>query len=171
MRPCWGNQGCARYARAVSFPSNRFSFSWHGNLNLGRILEWYYVGRLIEKWKQEARNLRTEVYAIYLAYKDSRVPLYARVFAGCVVAYAFSPIDLIPDPIPILGYLDDLVLIPLGVMLALKMIPKDVMRECREKARDLMAEEIPVNKAAAAIIIGIWAILAAFFVFAIVRIL
>ena len=171
MMPCWGNQGCARYARAVSFPSNRFSFSWHGNLNLGRILEWYYVGRLIEKWKQEARNLRIEVYAIYLAYKDSRVPLYARVFAGCVVAYAFSPIDLIPDPIPILGYLDDLVLIPLGVMLAVKMIPKDVMRECRKKARELIVQGKPSNKVAAVVIICIWLFLAALCVSALVRIL
>jgi uncharacterized membrane protein YkvA (DUF1232 family) len=71
------------------------------------------------------------VYALYLAYRDPRVPLHARVFAACVVGYAFSPIDLIPDPIPVLGYLEDLVLIPL----AIRMIPEPVLLECREKAR------------------------------------
>jgi uncharacterized membrane protein YkvA (DUF1232 family) len=129
------------------------------------------MGQFIEGWKQKAKRLKIEVYAIYLAYKDPRVPLHARIFAACVVGYAFSPIDLIPDPIPILGYLDDLVLIPLGVVLALKMIPKDVMAECREKAREIMAQGKPVNKVAAAVIIAIWGFLAALCVFAMLRIL
>ncbi len=129
------------------------------------------MGQFIERWKREARRLKIEVYALYLAYKDPRVPLYARLFVACVVAYAFSPIDLIPDPIPILGYLDDLVLIPLGVVLALKMIPKDVMAECREKSRELMAQGKPINKAAAAVVIAIWVLLAALCVFGLVRIL
>jgi len=129
------------------------------------------MGQFIERWKRETKRLKIEVYALYLAYKDPRVPLYARLFAACVVAYAFSPIDLIPDPIPILGYLDDLVLIPLGVVLALKMIPKDVMAECREKSRELMAQGKPINKAAAAVIIAIWVFLAALCVFGLVRIL
>jgi len=116
---------------------------------------------LIERWKRRARQLKIEVYAIWLAYKDPRVPLYARLFAACVVGYAFSPIDLIPDPIPVLGYLDDLVLIPLGVALALKMIPPHVMAECREKARDMMDQDKPVNRAAAAVIIAVWLLLAA----------
>ena len=129
------------------------------------------MGQFIERWKHEARRLKVEIYALYLAYKDPRVPLYARVFAACVVGYAFSPIDLIPDPIPILGYLDDLVLIPLGVILALKMIPKDVMAEYREKAREIMAQSKPVNKVAATVIIAIWVFLAALCVFAMVRVL
>lgn len=129
------------------------------------------MGHFIEGWKQEARRFKIEVYAIYLAYKDPRVPLHARIFAACVLGYAFSPIDLIPDPIPILGYLDDLVLIPLGVILALKMIPKDVMAEYREKAREIMAQSKPVNKVAAAVIIAIWVFLAALCVFAMVRVL
>jgi uncharacterized membrane protein YkvA (DUF1232 family) len=111
---------------------------------------------LIDTWKTRARNLKTEVYALYLSYKDPRTPWYARIFAAIVVGYAFSPIDLIPDPIPILGYLDDLVLIPLGVFLALKMIPPDVMVESRLKAREEMVLGKPVNKVAAAIIILIW---------------
>jgi len=113
-----------------------------------------------ERWKQRARQLKIEVYAIYLAYRDPRVPLYARIFAACVVAYAFSPIDLIPDPIPVLGYLDDLVLIPLGVALALKMIPPGVMVECRGKAQEIMLQGKPVNRAAAVVIILIWLSLA-----------
>ena len=84
---------------------------------------------IIENWKIRAKGLKTEVYTLYLAYKDPRTPWYARIFAAVVVGYAFSPIDLIPDPIPILGYLDDLVLIPLGAYLAVKMIPAEVMAE------------------------------------------
>jgi uncharacterized membrane protein YkvA (DUF1232 family) len=106
-----------------------------------------------------AQRLKLEVYALYLAYKDPRVPWYARLFAACVAGYAFSPIDLIPDPIPILGYLDDLVLIPLGVLLARRMIPDVVLAECREKAKDLA--ERPTNWLAAGVIIALWVLLAA----------
>ena len=119
------------------------------------------MAQFIEGWKQRAKQLKIEIYAIYLAYKDPRVPWYARIFAACVVGYAFSPIDLIPDPIPVLGYLDDLILIPLGVVLALKMIPEDVMAECRERSQEIMQQKKPVNKIAAMVIIAIWIILAA----------
>lgn len=116
--------------------------------------------QLWDKWKHRARELKTQVYAIYLAYRDPRVPLYARIFAACVVGYAFSPIDLIPDPIPVLGYLDDLVIVPLGVALALKMIPPDVLAKCQEKSREAMKQGKPVNKIAAVIIVTIWIVLA-----------
>ena len=115
----------------------------------------------IDSWKARAQQLKTEVYALYLAYKDPRTPWYARIFAAGMVAYAFSPIDLIPDFIPILGYLDDLVLIPLGVFLAIRMIPVEVMSESRQQARQLMARGKPVNKVAATIIVLIWIGLAA----------
>ena len=115
----------------------------------------------IEHWKQRARQLKTEVYAVYVAYRDPRVPWYARVFAACVVGYAFSPIDLIPDPIPILGYLDDLILVPLGIRLALSMIPAQVMAESREKAREVIRQGKPVNRVAAAVIVAIWLLFAA----------
>jgi len=111
---------------------------------------------MLEGLKHKAKLLKTEVYAIYLAHKDPRTPLYARIFALCVVGYVFSPIDLIPDFIPILGYLDDLVLVPLGIFLVLKMIPKDVMDEYREKAKASMLQEKPVNWVAAFVIVGIW---------------
>ena len=116
---------------------------------------------LRETWRNWARRLKLETYVLYLAYKDHRVPWYARVFAAVVVAYAFSPVDLIPDPIPILGYLDDLVLVPLGAALALKMIPPEVLAESRERARQVMAEGKPVNWVAAVTIVAIWLFLAA----------
>ena len=117
--------------------------------------------QFIEKWKQRARRLKVEIYTLYLAYRDPRVPWYGRVFAACVVGYAFSPIDLIPDPIPVLGYLDDLVLIPLGVKVALSMIPPEVMIESRAKAQEVIRQGKPVNRAAAVVIVMIWLLLAA----------
>jgi len=124
---------------------------------------------LLDTWKTRAHQLKTDVYALYLAYKDPRTPWYARIFAAGVVGYAFSPIDLIPDPIPVLGYLDDLVLIPLGVFLALKMIPPQVMVECRKKAVEIIAQGKPVNKVAALVIVIIWIGLAALAGFIIYR--
>jgi len=112
--------------------------------------------RRLESW---ARRLKVEVYALYLAYKDPRVSWYARVFAAVVVGYAFSPIDLIPDVVPVLGYLDDIILVPLGVALAIKMIPPHVLAECREKAHD--AKNRPVSKVAAVVVIAVWIALAA----------
>lgn len=109
---------------------------------------------VLQAWKTRGRQLKRELGAIYLAYRDPRVPWHARLFAGLVVAYAFSPIDLIPDPIPILGYLDDLVLVPIGIALALRMIPAEVMAESRERARQ--EEGRPVSWAAAAVIVAIW---------------
>jgi uncharacterized membrane protein YkvA (DUF1232 family) len=113
----------------------------------------------MQTWKQRARQLKKETYAIYIACKDPRVPWYARLFAGFVVAYAFSPIDLIPDVIPILGYLDDLVLVPLGIILVIKMIPPAVLAECREKAEAAMNQGKPTSRIAAIAIVAIWLLL------------
>jgi uncharacterized membrane protein YkvA (DUF1232 family) len=110
----------------------------------------------LDGMKQRARRLKAEVYALYLAYRDPRVPWYARLVAACVVAYAFSPIDLIPDFIPILGYLDDLILVPAGIALALRLIPPAVMVESRERARAELAAGKPVNWVAAGIILALW---------------
>ena len=115
-----------------------------------------------EGWKAKAPKLKLEVYALYIASKDRRVPWYARVVAVAVVAYAFSPIDLIPDPIPLLGYLDDLILIPLGIALVIKLIPAEVMQDCREKAALTMKAGKPKNWVAGGIIILIWVGLFAF---------
>lgn len=115
--------------------------------------------KLLERLKRWAGGLKVETYALYLAYRDPRVPWYARVFAALVVGYAFSPIDLIPDPIPFIGYLDDLILVPLGIALAIRMIPAEVLAECREKAKELSKK--PVNRVAAVVVVAVWLTLAA----------
>ncbi len=112
------------------------------------------TGSASTSWRRRAKDLTRDVLALYFAMRDPRVPWYAKALAGCIVAYAFSPIDLIPDPIPVLGYLDDLVLIPLGVLVVRHMIPGQVMAECRLKAQDLA--EKPTNWIAAAIVVLIW---------------
>jgi uncharacterized membrane protein YkvA (DUF1232 family) len=124
----------------------------------------------LEEWRRWAGRLKAETYALYLAYGDPRVPLHAKLFAALVVGYAFSPIDLIPDPIPILGYLDDLVLVPLGVALAVRMIPEEVLSESRQRAREMMERgERPVSRTAAAVIVALWLALAGLAVSAAVR--
>lgn len=112
----------------------------------------------IEQWKIKAKKLKVEVYALYFAYQDPRIPWYARIFIMLIVGYAFSPIDFIPDFVPVLGYLDDLVLIPLFITLALKMIPNQVMVEARAKGQAL--SEKPKNWVGAVVIIVIWVLLA-----------
>ena len=91
---------------------------------------------LLADLKRRANALKREVTALYFAYRDPRTPWYARLFCLLVVSYMLSPIDLIPDFIPVLGYLDDLVLIPLGITLALRMIPAPVMADARKNAVD-----------------------------------
>jgi uncharacterized membrane protein YkvA (DUF1232 family) len=122
------------------------------------------MGRLA-RLKAWAGRLKTELRALYLAYRDPRTPPHARVLAIVVVAYAFSPIDLIPDPIPVLGYLDDLVLIPLGIALAVRMIPSDVLAECREEARNAEPKAGPKGTAAAVVVVAIWLLLTALAVY------
>ena len=115
----------------------------------------------IDAWKRRARRLKTELYALYLAYRDPRTPWYAKVVAACVVGYAFSPLDLIPDPIPVLGYLDDLILLPLGIALAIRLIPAEVMNAARAQASDPDRPRAPANRVAAVLIVVAWIALAA----------
>jgi uncharacterized membrane protein YkvA (DUF1232 family) len=89
---------------------------------------------VIAAWKQRAKLLNKDIKALYMAYLNPRVPWYAKVFMVAVIGYAISPVDLIPDFIPVLGYFDDLIIVPVGIYLAIKMIPREVIRECREKA-------------------------------------
>lgn len=110
----------------------------------------------LQTWREYARRMKSEAYALYLACRDPRTPWYAKALAAGVAGYAFSPIDLIPDFIPVLGYLDDLVIVPLGIALALRMVPKPVMAECREAARRRFAEERPRSWTAGAIIVLVW---------------
>jgi uncharacterized membrane protein YkvA (DUF1232 family) len=116
---------------------------------------------MVGGWKQRARALKTDLYALYLAYRDPRVPWYTRLWVLVVVGYAFSPLDLIPDPIPVLGYLDDLILIPAGIWIALRLIPADVMADCRINARAAVDAEQPVNWIAAGVIVAIWVVVVA----------
>jgi len=100
---------------------------------------------------------------LYLAYRRKDIPWYAKAFVAVIIAYAFSPIDLIPDFIPVLGYLDDLVLIPLGIKIAIKLIPQSIMQECRKDAKDLFKDGKPRNWKAGIVIIFIWVVVAFWF--------
>lgn len=107
--------------------------------------------------KRRAQHLRRETYALYLAARHPGTPWYAKLLVGAIVAYALSPIDLIPDFVPVVGYLDELLIIPAGIVLALRLIPEDVMAECRSRAQG----GAPRSRVAAAIIVAIWLALAA----------
>jgi uncharacterized membrane protein YkvA (DUF1232 family) len=108
----------------------------------------------VNRWKDRAHRLKRELNALVLASRDPRTPWYAKVLAICIVAYAFSPIDLIPDPIPVLGYLDDLILIPFGIALTLRLIPDEVMTDARAQAAENSAK--PANWIASGLIICCW---------------
>ncbi len=110
----------------------------------------------IARWRQWARRVEQEIHAIYLAARDPRTPWHARVLAVAVVAYAVSPIDLIPDPIPVLGYLDDLVLLPLGVLLVRAMIPAAVLEESRARAVGEGRPQMPGGRVVAGLIVVLW---------------
>ncbi len=111
-----------------------------------------------ERWKQRASVLNSEARAVYLASRDPRVPWYAKALAICVLGYLLSPIDLIPDFIPVLGYLDDLLIVPSGLLLVIRLIPTEVMAEHRAAARVARFQAKP-NWAAAAVIVAVWILL------------
>jgi uncharacterized membrane protein YkvA (DUF1232 family) len=108
----------------------------------------------MERLRRWARSIKRDVVALYFAGRDPRVPWFAKAVAVAVAAYALSPIDLIPDFIPILGQVDDLLILPLGTLLAVKLIPPEILSEHRAAALD--AEGRPASRAAAAVIIAIW---------------
>lgn len=110
---------------------------------------------MLSRLKTKAAALKRETVALYFAARDPRTPWYAKALVACVVAYALSPIDLIPDPIPILGYLDDWLLLPLGIYLAIKLIPPQVLEQSRSKAAS-MEVRLPRNRRAALVIVLIW---------------
>ena len=115
------------------------------------------MGRLRD-W---ARRLKAETLALYLAARDPRTPWYARALAVLVVGYALSPIDLIPDFVPVLGLLDDVILIPIGIALVLRMVPPQVIAEARARANIELADKRPRSRVAAAVVIAIWIVAAA----------
>ncbi|RDW16055.1 hypothetical protein CWR48_17875 [Oceanobacillus arenosus] len=113
------------------------------------------MGEILTDIKTRAKNIKRDIFILIEAYKHPNTPLYVKLLALIFVAYAFSPIDLIPDFIPILGYLDDIILIPLGILLVLKLIPKDVLKVCREKAE--RSEKVKrKNWIAGAVIVLLW---------------
>ncbi len=114
-------------------------------------------------WKERVRNLKRDVVAIALALRDPRVPWYAKAVGACVVAYALSPIDLIPDFVPVLGYLDDLVLVPLGLLLVLRLVPPEILAEHRIAATTIV--ERPVSRAGAVAVIAVWVLVVALLAF------
>ena len=114
-------------------------------------------GRAPGRWRQWARTIRRDAHALYFAARDPRVPWYAKALALGVAGYAFSPIDLIPDFIPVLGYVDDLIIVPLGIRLVARMIPAEVLAEHRAAAA---AAAAPVSRTAAVVVVAIWVVLA-----------
>jgi uncharacterized membrane protein YkvA (DUF1232 family) len=120
-------------------------------------------------WKDRVRALKRETFTLYLACRHPAVPWYAKGVALLVVGYALSPIDLIPDFIPVLGYLDDLVLIPLGIMLVIRMIPEEVLAECRRQSAEIVGRGTHLAKVAAAVIVTIWIMTAAFVAWLVIR--
>ena len=120
-----------------------------------RAPEWYSEAMpILAGLKRWARGIKQDVHAVYLASRDPRVPWYAKAAALCVAAYALSPIDLIPDFIPVIGYLDDLVIVPIGLLLVVKLIPPHIMAEHRARAANMQSK--PTSLVGAVAIIIIW---------------
>ncbi len=117
------------------------------------------MGKWLDAAKQWARSIKRDVVALWIAARDSRTPIVAKIVAGAVAAYALSPVDLIPDFVPVLGYLDDLLIVPLGILLAIRLIPQPLMAEFREMATQRAGR--PVSRSGLIAIIAIWLIAAA----------
>ena len=115
---------------------------------------------MLNHWKQWARTVKRDAHALYRAARDPRVPWYAKGLAVAIAAYAASPIDLIPDFIPVVGYLDDLIIVPLGIALVIKLIPAEIMAEHRALAS--AAQDRPVSWTAATIFVVLWIAAVAF---------
>ena len=109
---------------------------------------------MIERARQWARVVKRDVHAIYLAARDPRVPWHVRMLALCVAGYAISPLDIIPDFIPVIGLLDDVIVVPLGIILVLKLIPPEIMAEHRALAE--AAQSRPVSHVASVVIVCVW---------------
>src|ERR687893_762140 len=124
----------------------------------------------LEAWRRRARQLSAQTYTLYLAYRHPKTPWYAKVFAALIVGYVFSHIDPIPDFIPGVGLLDEMVVVPIGVLIAAKMIPREIMEECREKAREVAQGEKPVSRVAAVVVVAVWLLSVALAVFLALRV-
>ena len=112
-----------------------------------------------QRLRQKAKALKADLLALWFAYRDSRTPWYAKLWTAMVVGYAFSPIDLIPDFIPVLGYVDDVILLPMGIIVAIRLIPQEALVDARRMAQIWLEEKRgkPRNWAAAILIVSLWA--------------
>ena len=120
---------------------------------------------MMQSWKRRARQLSAQTYTLYLAYRHPKTPWYAKLLAALIVGYVFSPIDPIPDFIPGVGLLDEMVVVPIGVWMATKMVPQVVLEECQEKASAVAQGEKPVSCVAAVVVVGVWLVCVALAVF------
>lgn len=111
---------------------------------------------MLQKLKSKVKKLKEQSLVLYYSYKNPKLPLWKKIFVGMVIGYLFSPIDLIPDFIPIIGYLDDLIIVPLGISISLKLIPKDILDESRRKVQENDIKNLPIGKKTAIFIILLW---------------
>jgi uncharacterized membrane protein YkvA (DUF1232 family) len=111
---------------------------------------------MLEQWRSWARGIKQETFALALCLRDPRTPWWTKLLAAGVVAYALSPIDLIPDFIPLLGYLDDLILVPLGIVAVRALLPADVLADCRQRAAETLSQGRPISWAGAAMVVALW---------------
>lgn len=118
---------------------------------------------MFERLRHHARTLKRDTHAVYLATRHPRTPWHTKLLAAAVVAYALSPLDLIPDFIPVIGYLDDLIIVPLGIAAVLRLLPADVLADCREQAQ--MRTERRVSWVGAAFIVVVWLLVGTWLVF------
>ena len=121
--------------------------------------------RPLDQPRDRARILKRDTLALYLAARDPRTPWYAKLVAAAVVAYALSPLDLIPDFIPVLGYLDDLIIVPLGIAVVLRLVPAEVLADCRARAE--VRTHGPVSRVGAIIVVSMWLVVVIWLILAI----
>jgi uncharacterized membrane protein YkvA (DUF1232 family) len=124
----------------------------------------------LETWKWRARDLTAQTYALYQAFRHPRTPWYAKVFAALVVGYVFSLVDPIPDFIPVVGLLDEMVVVPIGLALAAKLVPPEVFVGCRKKARGVAEDRKPVSRVAAVVVVAVWLLFVVLAVFLALRV-
>jgi uncharacterized membrane protein YkvA (DUF1232 family) len=120
--------------------------------------------KLTRKLKEKATRLKNEILAISLAFKDKRTPLMAKIMIGIIVGYAISPIDLIPDFIPVIGYLDDLIILPALMVITVKMIPAEVLEDCRKQVKEKYQFSKKAGWIAAGVVVLIWALIIVAFI-------
>ncbi|MDD9148330.1 YkvA family protein [Sporolactobacillus sp. CQH2019] len=114
------------------------------------------MNNLISRIRLWARQMKMNISALWLAYQDKRTPGYAKILPIIIVGYAFSPIDLIPDFIPVLGFVDDAIVLPALIWLAIRLIPSEIMEDCRERAQKLETDKEPKNYVVSAVIVLFW---------------